>query len=208
MAFTFFFRDMQILELIIKHALPALAGRSRIRIWDAGCAMGQETYSLAIMLAENMGHFSFANVHIHATDVEENSSFGDTVRSGVYDEDDLKRIPPLLLDKYFVPIEEGARFKAIDSIRARITYTRHDLLSLQAPGNGFSLILCKNVLLHFHEEQRVQVIRMFHESLISGGYLATEQTQKIPEGARCSFVKVAPDGQVFRKGGEGLMVGN
>ncbi len=102
MAFTFFFRDMQILELIVKHALPGLAGRSRIRIWDAGCAMGQETYSLAIMLAENMGHFSFGNVQIYATDVEENRSFGDTVRSGVYSDEDLKRIPPHLLEKYFV----------------------------------------------------------------------------------------------------------
>ena len=50
--------------------------------------MGQETYSLAIMLAENMGHFSFGNVQIYATDVEENTSFGDTVRSGVYNEED------------------------------------------------------------------------------------------------------------------------
>jgi chemotaxis protein methyltransferase CheR len=203
LAFTFFFRDMQILELIVKHALPELAGRSRIRVWDAGCAMGQETYSLAIMLAENMGHFSFGNVQIYATDVEENTSFGETVRSGVYNDEDLKRIPPALLEKYFVPLDGGARFRAVDGIRARITYTRHDLLSLQSVGEGFSLVLCKNVLLHFQQPERVKVIKMFHESLIAGGYFATEQTQKMPDEAQCSFVKVAPDGQIFRKTGEG-----
>jgi chemotaxis protein methyltransferase CheR len=208
MAFTFFFRDMQILELIVKHALPELTGRSRIRIWDAGCAMGQETHSLAIILAENMGRFSFGNVQIYATDVEENSSFGDTVRSGVYSEEDLKRIPPALLSKYFVPLEDGTRFQAIDAIRARITYARHDLLTLQPVRNDFSLVLCKNVLLHFGQEERVKVIKMFHECLIPGGYLATEQTQKMPEDARCSFVKVAPDGQIFRKADEGCPARN
>jgi chemotaxis protein methyltransferase CheR len=199
LAFTFFFRDMQILELIVKHALPELAGRSKIRIWDAGCAMGQETYSLAIMLAENMGRFSFSNVQIYATDVEENRNFGDTVRSGVFSREDLKRIPPALLEKYFVSLENGARFQAIEAIRARITYLRHDLLSLQSAGTGFSLVLCKNVLLHFQQPERVKVVRMFHEALMVGGYFATEQTQKIPDGAQCSFAKVAPDGQIFRK---------
>jgi chemotaxis protein methyltransferase CheR len=198
-AFTFFFRDMQILELIVKHALPELVGRSRIRIWDAGCAMGQETYSLAIILAENMGRFSFGNIQIYATDVEENSSFGDTVRSGVYNEEDLKRIPPGLLDKYFVPLERGTRFQAIDAIRSRITYARHDLLTLQPVRNDFSLVLCKNVLLHFGQEERVKVMSMFHDCLTPDGYFATEQTQKMPDDAQHSFVKVAPDGQIFRK---------
>ena len=53
MAFTFFFRDMQILDLAVKHVVPYAMGRSRIKVWDAGCAMGPEPYSLAIVLAEN-----------------------------------------------------------------------------------------------------------------------------------------------------------
>jgi chemotaxis protein methyltransferase CheR len=199
MAFTFFFRDMQILELIVKHALPELTGRSRIRIWDAGCAMGQETYSLAIMLAENMGRFAFSNVQLYATDVEENSSFGDTVRSGIYRNEDVKRISSDLVEKYFTPLEDGARFQVVESIRARITYIRHDLLSLVAPATGFSVVLCKNVLLHFQQSERVNVIKMFHEALTPGGHFATEQTQKMPEEARCSFTKVAPDGQIYKR---------
>ena len=66
-------------------------------------------------------------------------------------------------------------------------------------GGSFSLILCKNVLLHFQAAERVKVIKMFHDSLAPGGYFATEQTQKMPPELEHLFVKVAPHGQIFRK---------
>ena len=201
MAFTFFFRDIQILELIIKHAVPNLIGRSRIRVWDAGCAMGQETYSLAIMMAQGMGPFAFKNLQICASDIEENDGFGDTVRSGIYQEEELKRIPPELLEKYFSRIEGNGHFQAHSILRDRIDYQRHDLRSLRPIGENFSLILCKNVLLHFQPEERIEVIRMFHKALAPDGYLATEQTQKMPEELAHLFIKAAPDGQIFKKAG-------
>ena len=58
MAFTFFFRDNHTLEQLVKHLLPIVQGRSNIKIWDAGCAMGPEPYTLAILLAEKMGKFA------------------------------------------------------------------------------------------------------------------------------------------------------
>ena len=70
LAFTFFFRDQQVLERVVEHSLPGLSGRSHPRIWDAGVAMGQESYTLSIMFAERMGHFAFKNLRIDATDVE------------------------------------------------------------------------------------------------------------------------------------------
>jgi chemotaxis protein methyltransferase CheR len=202
MAFTFFFRDIQILELIIKHAVPNLVGRSRIRVWDAGCAMGQETYSLAIMLAQGMGPFAFKNIQICASDIEENNGFGDTVRSGIYQEEELKRIPQELLERYFTRMEGNGHFQAHSILRDRISYQRHDLLSLTSIGENFSVILCKNVLLHFQPEERIQVIRMFHKAMAPDGYLATEQTQKMPDEIAHLFIKAAPDGQIFRKAGE------
>lgn len=201
MAFTFFFRDVQILELIIKHAVPNLIGRSRIRVWDAGCAMGQETYSLAIMMAQGMGPFAFKNLRIFASDIEENNGFGDTVRSGIYQEEELKRIPPELLEKYFSRIEGNGHFQARSILRDRIDYQRHDLRSLRPIGENFSIILCKNVLLHFQPEERIEVMRMFHHALAPDGYLATEQTQKMPDEIAHLFIKAAPDGQIFKKAG-------
>jgi chemotaxis protein methyltransferase CheR len=199
MAFTFFFRDIQILELVISHALPSFTGRSSVRIWDAGCAMGQETYSLAVLLAEALGYFAFKNIRIHATDIEENPQFGETVRSGVYSAEELKRIPEELHAKYFQPIDDGKQHQAVELLREKITYQKHDLRSLKAIGHDYSVILCKNVLLHFQAEERVKVIRMFHEALTPAGFLAMEQTQKLPTEMEGAFQKVAPNGQIFQK---------
>jgi chemotaxis protein methyltransferase CheR len=200
-AFTYFFRDLQTLQLAICHVVPYTIGRSHIRVWDAGCAMGQETYTLAMLFAENMGTFLFKNLRIHATDIDENSLFGETVRSGVYKSDELKRLPSQMLDKYFSPDDRPGFFRIMENLRSRILYQKHDLLTLKPIGDGFSLIVCKNVLLHFQPEERIEVIRMFHRSLAPGGYLVTEQTQKIPAETAHLFDCVTADAQLFRKVG-------
>jgi chemotaxis protein methyltransferase CheR len=197
MAFTFFFRDMQTLELAIKHMIPYTAGRSRIRIWDAGCAMGPEPYSLAIMLAEKMGHFSFKNLSLHATDLDK--TFGEVIQAGEYPEGDLQRIPNGLFEKYFEPAGRPGYFRVIDTIQSRVSFKWHDLLSLQPIGDDFSLILCKNVLLHLQQAERIEVIKMFHRTLSPGGFFATEQTQKLPTELSHLFEQVTADAQIFRK---------
>jgi chemotaxis protein methyltransferase CheR len=198
-AFTFFFRDLHVLELAVRHALPLLSGRNRPRIWDAGCAMGQEPYTLAILLAEHMGYFAFNNLSIHATDLDNCDTFGGTIETGVYPAGELERIPPQFLEKYFEPASKPGHLKVVDSIRSRLVYQKHDLLSCAEIGEGFSLILCKNVLLHFQPSERVEVIKMFHRALAPGGFFATEQTQKMPPEAAGLFEQVVADGQLFRK---------
>lgn len=203
MAFTYFFRDMHTLELITREVIPYTSGRSKVRLWDAGCAMGQEAYSLAIMFAENLGHFAFKNLHIDATDIDGSNLFEKIIFEGVYPEVEVKRIPGELLKKYFEPNGKPGHFQVVAKIRNCISYQKHDLLSLEPIGEGFSLILCKNVLLHFHLEERLEVIKMFHNSLAPGGFLATEQTQKLPQGVKHLFEQVTADGQLFRKAGSG-----
>ncbi|TEB04926.1 Chemotaxis protein methyltransferase Cher2 [Pelotomaculum schinkii] len=199
MAFTYFFRDMHTLELIIKHVVPYIAGRSKVRVWDAGCAMGPEPYSLAMMFAENLGHFAFRNFHIDATDLDASNQFGKSIFEGVYKEDALRRIPRDYFKKYFQPDGMSGCFKINELIRSKVFYQRHDLLSLQPVGYGFSLVLCKNVLLHFQSSERIEVIKMFHGALAPGGYFAMEQTQKMPQEIEHLFEQVAPDAQLFRK---------
>ena len=199
MAFTFFFRDQQVLERVVEHLLPALAGRSRPRIWDAGVAMGQEPYTLSILFAERMGHFAFDNLRIDATDVESTGTFARIIEAGLYPREELTRLPEGVLDKYFEPNGKPGHFRVIDTIRRRIAYQRHDLLSFQEIGQGYSLVLCKNVLLHFQPQDRVEVLRMFHRALAPGGFFATEQTQEMPPELAPLFQRVIPDGQLFRK---------
>jgi chemotaxis protein methyltransferase CheR len=197
-AFTFFFRDRHVLDLIVEHAGPVLAGRSRARVWDAGCAMGPEPYSIAILLAESMGYFAFNNLKIDASDLDDCGLFGPIVANGVYAWEELERVPSGLFGKYFEPAGEK-RFRVIEKIRSRLTFHRHDLLTLKPVGEGYSLIVCKNVLLHFQPAERVEVIKMFHRALAPGGVLATEQTQKLPAEVAPLFEQVVSDGQIFRR---------
>jgi chemotaxis protein methyltransferase CheR len=199
MAFTFFFRDQHVLDLVIRVLTPHLIGRNHPRIWDAGCAMGQEPYSLAILFAETLGTFAFRNLQIIATDIDEQDSFGPMVTAGEYPEDLLARIPGDLLERYFEPGGRPGHRRVCERVRSRIRFQKHDLRSLQPVGTGFSLILCKNVLLHLHPRQRTEVMAMFHAALAPGGFLAVEQTQGLPNELAHRFERVVEDGQIFRR---------
>jgi chemotaxis protein methyltransferase CheR len=197
-AFTFFFRDNQTLDLIAQYALPELKRRNYINVWDAGCANGPEPYSLAIIFRENMGNFLFRNVRIYATDIDE-GNFGPIIARGAYRETDLKRIPDDIRTKYFVPDDEPGYLRVSDEIRQAVRFERHDLLSLKPIREGLGLVVCKNVLLHFKPEERTQVVKMFHQTLTDGGYFVTEQTQKLPAGTEPLFRQITTAAQLFQK---------
>lgn len=202
MAFTFFFRDTHTLEHAAAVMIPEVAGRSRVRIWDAGCAMGPEPYTLAIILAEKMGNFAFKNVYITASDIDESGQFGEIIKQGIYTDEELGRIPEDIMAKYFSPVAENPGTYIIsEGIRSKIKYQTHDLLTLSPVGDGFSMIICKNVLLHFEYAERIKVIEMFAEALAPGGLLVTEHTQKMPEELNNLFVQIVPDARVYRKTG-------
>ncbi|CAH2031227.1 CheR family methyltransferase [Trichlorobacter ammonificans] len=200
MAFTFFFRDLPVLEYAVEATLKLALGRLRIKVWDAGCALGQEPYTLAILFAERMGEMGFNTLYLDATDYDRENNFGDIVTAGEYKTEELQRIPSEIFTKYF---EESAKrpgyHKVIDRIRNRVFFKYNDLLELQPVGSDYSLIVCKNVLLHFSYEQRIEVLKMYHRSLAPGGYFATENTQKIPAEISRLFEQVTPDAQLFRK---------
>lgn len=199
MAFTFFFRDRQVLDQLVDLTLPVLAGRSHPRVWDAGAATGQEPYTLSILFAERMGPFAFKNLRIDATDVEETGQFARTVAEAEYPESDLARLPEEVVRDYFEPGLRSGHLRVVEPIRSRISFQSHDLLSLQEIGHGYSAIVCKNVLLHFQPPQRLDVLMMFHRALSPGGLLATEQTQEMPAALNGLFQRVSPGGSVFRK---------
>lgn len=201
MAFSFFMRDQHVLELAAEHLVQFAVGRTRIRVWDAGCAMGQETWSLAMILAERMNRHGFMNLRIDATDHDSENRFGDIVTDAVYPARDLARTPVALVGRYFEPVEGsgGERLKVCGQLRQLVTFHYHDLLSGKPVGGNYCLILCKNVLLHLQYEQRVDVFRMFHEALTPDGYLATEQTQMLPPEVGHLFERVAPDARIYRR---------
>jgi chemotaxis protein methyltransferase CheR len=200
MAFTFFFRDRQTLDTIRDHAIPKLRSRRFINIWDAGCAMGPEPYSLAIVLKENMGQMAFRNVRIHATDIDGSNQFGDIIAAGRFHKEQLRSVSKEVLQKHLDNSEAETGFYTIsDELRRCVSFQKHDLLSLSPVRTNFSLIICKNVLLHFTQQEGIKVIRMFHQALDEGGYFVTEQTQKLPSETKDLFEPVVSHAQIFRK---------
>lgn len=197
MAFTFFFRDTNCLDQAVSHLVRNTAGRGRVRIWDAGCAMGQEPYTLAILLAESMGQFAFRNIQITASDMDE--PLLKTLDQAIYPKVDLDRIPEEIFRKYFEAAETAGQCRVVEKIRQAVTSLHHDLLTLKPIRDDFSLVVCKNVLLHFQPAERLDVYRMFHRALEPGGFLVNEHTQKLPAAMEKLFEQVVPDGQLFRR---------
>ena len=201
MAFTYFFRDMQTLEMIRDYVIPSLKTRRYINIWDAGCAMGPEPYSIAIMFRENMGRMIFRNVRIFATDIDGSNLFGNIIEQGVYPDEQVKRIPKDIFGRYFSNADTPKNFRITEEIRKAVNYKKHNLLSFEPIRKDLGLIVCKNVLLHFKQDERITVIKMFHSALVDGGFFVTEQTQKMPDRVKALFEPVVSNAQIFRKVG-------
>jgi chemotaxis protein methyltransferase CheR len=201
-AFTFFFRDQRVLDSIVQHLVPTDLESSTIRIWDAGCASGEEAYSLAMLLFENLRPSACDKLRIDASDIEENTQFANTIATGTYASGLLKGSPHQeLLAKYSFPAARAGYVEFDVELRQCIFYQRHDLLSFRPIGNNFSLVVCKNVLLHLTYEQRVKVIEMFYAALSPGGYLALDEFQELPFEVSPLFERVSSDGKLCRKAG-------
>jgi len=182
MAYTSFFRDTDALNAIGEHVIPVISHARSIRVWDAGCASGEEPYTLAILFASKLGAFPFRNLDILATDYEESNfaQFGDKIRVAEYSRQDIFWVPQVHRDQYFEATESPEVFRLTPPIRERVRYIQHDLLTFEPPETGYSLIVCKNVLMHFSPADQVKVLEMFHQTLLPGGFLAVDGNQAIP----------------------------
>jgi chemotaxis protein methyltransferase CheR len=136
-------------------------------------------------------------VRIHASDVD--SCFATQVGEGIFPESELRRLPTGFREKYFRPLDASNTFGVIDEIRSKIFFTHHDLLSLDPLQKNFSLVVCKNVLLHFNDQQRRDVLRMFHSALRLEGVLVTEHTQKMPAELGQMYRQLVRHAQVYAK---------
>lgn len=203
MAFTFFFRDTQTLRLAIEYFHPYIQSRSKISIWSAGCAQGQEPYTFAILLREMIGPYLFRNTKIYATDLDQYDQYGMIISEGRYPSKDLERIPEDIFARYFTTDpSDPAHCLISDEIKNAVIFKKHDLLSFEPIRSGIHLIICKNVLLHFSAEERMKVWDMFWKSLDDGGFMLHEHTQKIPDELNERFEQIVLNAQIFRKKGE------
>jgi chemotaxis protein methyltransferase CheR len=200
MAFTFFFRDLDAIKLIPEYVLSNISKKKTIKIWDAGCAYGSETYSILIHLNETLEEEQFKKIKIFASDIDISNIFKKIVEEGTYKKNQISSVPADILKKYFEQDTENPDIFIISkNLREKVSYQKHDLLSLNAIGYDFDLIICKHVLQHFNNKEQVDVIKMFYNSLENEGFLLCEYSQELPEYLNNYFIRTVPEKKLYRK---------
>ena len=167
---TSFFRDVDAWSYLRETLLPDLvrdARRDRIRVWSAGCASGEEAYSLAMSLAEVLGIDEFRRrVKIYATDVDDEALH--QARQASYTSREMTGVPDDLREKYFEP--GGDRWTFRTDLRRSVIFGRNDLIG-DAPISHVDLLVCRNALMYFNAETQLGVLRRLHFALEPRGIL-------------------------------------
>ncbi|MDH6099686.1 PAS domain S-box protein [Anabaenopsis sp. FSS-46] len=168
---TAFFRDISAWEYLAKQVLPKIVARKNnsdpIRVWSAGCASGEEAYTVAMLMAELLGiEECRQRVKIYATDIDEEAL--NQARQAVYSAKDIQLIPWGLQEKYFESTGNNYVFR--QDLRRSVIFGRHDLLQ-DAPISRLDMLVCRNTLMYFNSETQSRIMARFHFALNDGGYL-------------------------------------
>ncbi len=169
---TQFFRDPEAFNFLKTEVLPKIIARARqrdrvLRLWSAGCATGEEPYSLAMLLVDLLGsELPEWSIKIFATDLDDAAiTFA---RRGFYTENFLKNVPVQYQEQFFERVEFG--FRVTKALRQMVIFGQQDL-SRSAPFPRIDLVMCRNVLIYFTPELQDYVLNQFAFSLSDVGYL-------------------------------------
>jgi len=168
---THFFRDPEAFEVLESTVIPKIVERAKpneeIRVWIAGCATGEEAYSVAILFHECLERQKLPiNLKIFATDVHDVSlEFAST---GEYSEESVSGIPETRLQRYFESSRGG--YTVIPELRKLIVFAPHNLTK-DAPFTKMDMITCRNLLIYFQPSAQKKIISLFHFGLKTGGVL-------------------------------------
>jgi len=179
-----FFRNSGQWHVLEHTILPEIINNNPVpKFWSAGCATGEEPYSLAIILKELFPHIKPI---IIATDIDDNILA--SAKQAIYKERSVVNVPPSYLAKYF--IKKGDSYQLKQEIKNMVTFKKHDLLK-----DPFfchcDLILCRNVLIYFTEEARNNLYQRFQDALRPGGILFTGSTEQIFKASQLGMEAVA-----------------
>jgi len=167
---TSFFRDPSAWQHLAEHIIPRLLKDSAdrpIRVWSAGCASGEEAFTIAMLLAEAVGEEGFRRrVKIYATDADEGAL--SAARQGNYSLAQVEGVPPELLEKYFDVVNDRCVFRS--DLRRCLIFGRHDLIQ-DAAISRLDLLICRNTLMYFNAEAQERILARFHFALQKSGYL-------------------------------------
>jgi len=194
---TSFFRDKTAFGVLNKLLLGVVKEKrpgDEIRIWVAGCATGEEAYSIAILLREHAGPaMSNLRMQIFATDLDLNAMA--IARKGVYSSAAVSGLDPALLARYFAP--KGDAFEVSKALREMVVFARQDLVQ-DPPFLRLDLVSCRNVLIYFQSELQAKILSVFHYSLRPEGHLFLGKSENVyqQEGL---FQPLHKEAKIFRR---------
>jgi chemotaxis protein methyltransferase CheR len=165
-----FYRDPEQWESFKKIVINQFSAGATVNIWSAGCSIGAEAYTLAMLFAE-----AGCSPRITGTDIDD-KVLAKASAGGPYGASDLRSVPDFLRKKYFIPGEGGEY--VIPSLRQRAQFKKHDLLK-ERYGTNYDVILCRNVIIYFTDEAKLEIFRGFRDALKPTGALFIGATEAI-----------------------------
>jgi chemotaxis protein methyltransferase CheR len=196
-----FFRDASVFEYFRKTVIPVLIQDKRrknqkiIRIWSAGCASGEETYSIAILMRDflgvNLGNFL---ISVHGTDIDD-ESLG-KAKNGEYTFEGVKNVGKGFLSRYF--IFDSGKYRVSDKIKGMVNFEKHDLVSGK-PLAHFDVIFCRNVSIYFSRAMHEKLYIDFYNALNNDGFFVMGKTEMLCGGARNLFIPVNAREGIYQK---------
>ena len=185
---TYFFREPDHFEYLGGDFLASHTEK-RLRIWSAGCASGEEAYTIAMVLRESMEDLDGRDVLILATDVS--ARVLQTAKNGIYSVDRFKDTPAELREKYFERVSNPKieTYSAREELRKLIRFRRLNLMGTWPMKNPFDLIFCRNVMIYFDRPTQGELINRYHDALRPGGVLIVGHSESMT-GIRHSFKKI------------------
>jgi len=194
---TNFFRDHQAFAVLEHKVIPRLfegkGADDTVRVWVAGCATGEEAYSLAMLLREHRHKAQGTpKIHVFASDIDEHALA--IARTGRYPAAVAKDVSPERLERHFT--REDGTYRVVSDLREICLFSPHNMLR-DAPFSKIDLISCRNLLIYLNQELQDRVIPLLHYALRDEGYLFLGASENVARHSRL-FTVVDKSSRIFR----------
>ena len=201
---SYFFRDEGQISLLENHLLPDLIERQRahkvLRIWSAGCSRGEEIYSIAMLLREQLPDANQWRLELHGSDI--NPNVLNTAREGLYNEWSFRRTSDNWRQRYFHPV--GRQWRINEEVRRMVRFHTFNLADTPKTEQSLwlhhmDLILCRNVIIYFKRSHIPQVLDTFANALAPDGLLMTGHAELLGYAHKALEPRLHPGSLVFQK---------
>ena len=195
---TQFYRNKHVWKTFSTNIIPKLLSSPKIndtiRIWSAGCATGEEPYSIAIMFTEALKNTNY-KIKIVATDI--NSQLLQDAKKGEYSLDTLQNLDPNLIPKYFSKVGENT-FQINNKIKDLISFHLADIVTF--PLSYLDVIFCRNLLIYYSKDSQNLILKKFHQVIKENKYLVLGMDESmLGHNIATSFLPIFPRERIYQK---------